>query len=81
MQIGNSQNELVDRLPITKSESGHTPRLLRTGTLMGKVMLLLWIMVAIWLGCAMLLPLYVLFKALFRSDLRGRTRAARILRS
>jgi hypothetical protein len=48
---------------------------------MGKVMLLLWIMIAIWLGCAMLLPLYVLFKALFRRDLRHRTRAARILRA
>ena len=81
MQIGNSQNELVDRLPITKANQGTHLRLLRTGTLMGKVMLLLWIMVAIWLGCAMLLPLYVLFKALFRRDLRHRTRAARILRA
>jgi len=46
---------------------------------MGNLMLLLWIMIAIWLGCATLLPLYVFFKALFRSDLRRRTRAARIL--
>lgn len=81
MRIGNSQNELADRLPITKNESGHTLRLLPTETLIGNVRLLLWIMIAIWLGCAMLLPLYVLFKALFRSDLQHRTQAARILRA
>jgi len=37
-------------------------------------------MAAIWLCLATLLPLYVLFKAVFRPDLRTRTPATRILR-
>jgi hypothetical protein len=35
-------------------------------------MTLLWIIIAIWLCLATLLPLYMLFKALFRPDLRIR---------
>ena len=41
-------------------------------------MTFLWIMAAIWLCLATLLPLYVLFNALFRPDLRGRTPASRM---
>ena len=48
-------------------------------------MLLFWILGAAWLTTALLFPLYVLFKALFRADLRllsrlnGRVNFARYL--
>ena len=43
-------------------------------------MTFLWMMAALWLFLAMLLPLYILFKAVFRPDLRNRTHATRTLR-
>jgi hypothetical protein len=43
-------------------------------------MTLLWTMIAIWLCFATLLPIYVLFKAMFRPDLRRRMPTTRILR-
>jgi hypothetical protein len=43
-------------------------------------MMLLWILFAIWLTAAALLPLYVLVRALFRADRRHPTSAARISR-
>jgi hypothetical protein len=42
-------------------------------------MLLLWILLAIWLCCAMVFPLYVLVKALYRPRLK--TSATRIMRT
>jgi hypothetical protein len=44
-------------------------------------MTFLWAMAAIWLCLATLLPLYVLFKAVFRPDLRIRPPATLMLRS
>ena len=38
-------------------------------------MMFLWIALAVWLGAALLLPVYMLFKAMFR---RGRRTAARM---
>jgi hypothetical protein len=46
---------------------------------MGNRMWLLWILIAIWLCCAMVFPLYMLVKALYRPRLR--TSARRIMRS
>ena len=43
-------------------------------------MTLLWILAAIWLTAAVLLPLHMLFKALFRDVRRHPTPAARPLR-
>jgi hypothetical protein len=40
-------------------------------------MLFLWILVAIWLAAAVLLPLHMLFKALFREGRRAQTSAER----
>jgi hypothetical protein len=40
-------------------------------------MMLLWILVAIWLAAAVLLPFHMLFKALFREGRRTRTAAER----
>jgi hypothetical protein len=40
-------------------------------------MMFLWILVAIWLTAAVLLPLHMLFKALFRESHRTRTAAER----
>jgi hypothetical protein len=38
-------------------------------------MMFLWIALAVWLGAALLLPVYMLFKAMFRN---GRRSAARM---
>ena len=38
-------------------------------------MVFLWIALAVWLGAALLLPVYLLFKAMFRS---GRRTAAKM---
>ena len=40
-------------------------------------MMFVWILVAIWLAAAVLLPLHMLFKALFRESRRTQTPAER----
>ena len=80
VQIGHSQNEFVNWSRITQSESGCAPTLLpQRNYRWGTRMLLLWILLALWLCCAMVFPLYLLVKALYRPRLR--TSATRIMRS
>ena len=65
-QLPNSDTKSPQHLRVTRKRSSERQE---------ADMMFLWIALAVWLGAAVLLPVYMLFKAMFRN---GRRAAARM---